>query len=53
MLSVAFRYAKYYTYSLREDILRRMRHKIHRNELSAEAPLGYFNDPKLWTIEPD
>ena len=47
MLSVAFGQAKYYTDNLRENILRGIRQKIRRGELSAKAPLGYFNEPKL------
>ena len=53
MLSVAFGQAKYYTDNLRENILRGIRQKIRRGELSAKAPLGYFNEPRLCTIEPD
>ena len=53
MLSVAFGQAKYYTNNLRENILRGIRQKIRRGELSAKAPLGYFNEPRLRTIEPD
>ncbi|TAL48962.1 recombinase family protein [Patescibacteria group bacterium] len=53
MLSVAFSQAKYYTDNLRENILRGIRQKIRRGELSAKAPLGYFNEPRLRTIEPD
>ncbi len=53
MLSVAFGQAKYYTDNLRENILRGIRQKIRRGELPAKAPLGYFNEPKLRTIEPD
>ena len=53
MLSVAFGQAKYYTDNLRENILRGIRQKLRRGELPAKAPLGYFNEPKLRTIEPD
>jgi len=53
MLSIAFGQAKYYTNNLRENILRGIRQKIRRGELSAKAPLGYFNEPRLRTIEPD
>ena len=53
MLSVAFGQAKYYTDNLKENILRGIRQKIRRGELSAKAPLGYFNEPRLRTIEPD
>ena len=51
MLSVAFGQAKYYTDNLRENILRGIRQKIRRGELSAKAPLGYFNESRLRTIE--
>jgi DNA invertase Pin-like site-specific DNA recombinase len=53
MLSVAFGQVKYYTDNLRENILREIRQKIRRGEFSAKAPLGYFNEPRLRTIEPD
>ena len=53
MLSVAFGQAKYYTDNLRENILRGIRQKLRRGELPAKAPLGYFNEPRLRTIEPD
>src|SRR3989338_7872536 len=53
MLSVAFGQAKYYPDNLRENILRGIRQKIRRCELSAKAPIGYFNEPRLRTIEPD
>jgi len=42
MLSVAFGQAKYYTDNLRENILRGIRQKIRRGELSAKAPIGYL-----------
>lgn len=41
-LSGAFGQAKYYTDNLRENILKGVRQKIRRGELSAKAPLGYF-----------
>src|SRR3989339_1443948 len=53
MLSVAFGQAKYYTDNLRENILRGIRQKIRRGELAAKAPIGYFNEPRLRTIELD
>lgn len=53
MLSVAFGQAKYYTDNLRENILRGIRQKLRRGELPSKAPLGYYNEPKLRTIEPD
>ena len=53
MLSVAFGQAKYYTDNLRENIWRGIRQKLRRGELPARAPLGYFNEPRLRTIEPD
>jgi len=52
ILSVAFGQAKYYTDNLSENILRGLRQKIRRGELPAKAPLGYFNEPRLRTIEP-
>ena len=53
MLSVSFGQAKYYTDNLRENILRGIRQKIRRGQLSAKAPMGYYNEPRLRTIEPD
>ena len=53
MLSVAFGQAKYYTDNLRENILRGIRQKIRRGEMPAKAPLGYYNEPRIRTIEPD
>lgn len=53
MLSVAFGQAKYYTDNLRENILRGIRQKLRRGELPAKAPLGYFNEPRLRTIQPN
>jgi len=53
MLSVAFGQAKYYTDNLRENILRGIRQKLRRGEFPAKAPLGYFNEPRLRTIEPN
>jgi site-specific DNA recombinase len=53
MLSVAFGQAKYYTDNLIENILRGIRQKLRRGELPAKAPLGYFNEPRIRTIEPD
>lgn len=53
MLSVAFGQAKYYTDNLRENILRGIRQKLRRGEFPSKAPLGYYNEPKLRTIEPD
>jgi len=53
MLSVAFGQAKYYTDNLRENILRGNRQKIRRGEFPHKAPLGYINEPRLRTIDPD
>jgi len=53
MLSVSFGQAKYYTDNLRENILRGVRQKLRRGEFPAKAPLGYYNDPKSRSIEPD
>jgi len=51
--SVAFGQAKYYTDNLRENIFRGIRQKIRRGEMPAKAPLGYYNEPRICTIEPD
>ena len=53
MLSVAFGQAKYYTDNLRENILRGIRQKLRRGEMPSKAPRGYFNEPRIRTIEPD
>ncbi|MEI7690571.1 MAG: recombinase family protein, partial [bacterium] len=53
MLSVAFGQAKYYTDNLRENILRGIRQKLRRGEFPSKAPLGYYNEPRRRTIEPD
>jgi len=53
MLSVAFGQAKYYTDNLRENIMRGIRQKLRRGEFPTKAPLGYFNEPRLRTIEPN
>jgi len=53
MLSVAFGQAKYYSDNLRENTLRGIRQKLRRGELPSKAPLGYFNEPQLRTIEPN
>src|SRR3990167_8172186 len=53
MLSVAFGQAKYYTDNLRENILRGIRQKLRRGEFPCKAPLGYFNEPRIRTIEPN
>jgi len=53
MLSVAFGQAKYYTDNLRENILRGIRQKLRRGEFPTKAPLGYFNEPRFRTIEPN
>ncbi len=53
MLSVAFGQAKYYTDNLRENILRGIRQKIRNGVFSGKAARGYYNEPRLRTIEPD
>jgi len=53
MLSVAFGQSKYYVDNLRENVHRGIRQKLRRGELPGKAPLGYFNEPRLRTIEPD
>ena len=49
MLSVAFGQAKYYTDNLRENILRGIRKRYVVS--CRQSPLGYFNEPRLRTIE--
>ena len=53
MLSVAFGQSKYYVDNLRENFHRGIRQKLRRGELPGKAPLGYFNEPRLRTIEPE
>jgi len=53
MLQVAFGQSKYYSDNLSENIRRGFRQKLRRGEWLTLAPLGYTNNPKTRTIEPD
>ena len=51
-IAVEFGMANQYVRDLSMNIRRGIREKIRRGILSGKAPLGYFNEPKLRTIEP-
>jgi len=51
-LGLAFAQAKHYTDKLSEDIRRGIREKLRRGEMPGKAPIGYFNEPRLRTVEP-
>lgn len=53
MMAVEFGQANQYVRDLSRDIRRGIREKVRRGIYSGKAPLGYFNEPKLRTIEPD
>ncbi len=53
MLQVAFGQSKYYSDNLGENVKRGMRQKLRRGEWPGLAPLGYVNNFKTHTIEPD
>ena len=53
MLQVAFGQSKYYSDNLSQNVKRGIRHKLRRGEWTGRAPLGYVNNPKTRTIEPD
>jgi len=53
MLQVAFGQSKYYSDNLSENVKRGIRQKLRRGEWPGLAPLGYMNNPKTRTIEPD
>jgi DNA invertase Pin-like site-specific DNA recombinase len=52
MIAVEFGMANQYSRDLSVNVLRGIRAKVRRGVLSGKAPLGYFNEPKLRTIEP-
>ena len=52
MIAVEFGMANQYSRDLAVNVLRGIRAKVRRGVLSGKAPLGYFNEPKLRTIEP-
>ena len=51
-IAVEFGMANQYVRDLSLNIRRGIREKVRRGISSAKAPLGYFNHPKLRTIEP-
>ena len=53
MLQVAFGQSKYYSDNLSENVKRGIRQKLRRGEWPGLAPLGYVNNPKIRSIEPD
>ena len=53
MLQVAFGQSKYYSDNLSENVKRGIRQKLRRGEWPGLAPLGYVNNPKTRTIEPE
>jgi site-specific DNA recombinase len=52
MIAVEFGMANQYVRDLSVNIRRGIREKIRRGIFCGKAPLGYYNDPKLRTIEP-
>src|SRR5579883_916845 len=53
MISVEFGMANQYIRDLSMNIRRGIREKIRRGVFHGRAPLGYINEPRLRTIEPD
>ncbi len=53
MLSIAFGQSKYYVDNLSENVKRGLREKLRRNVFPGLAPLGYINELRNHTIEPD
>src|SRR4030042_6395368 len=53
MLSIAFGQSKYYVDNLSENEKRGNRQKLRKGILPNKAPYGYFNEPRLRTIEMD
>jgi DNA invertase Pin-like site-specific DNA recombinase len=52
MIAVEFGMANQYVRDLSVNIQRGIREKIRRGIFSGKAPLGYYNEPRLRTIEP-
>ena len=52
MIAVEFGMANQYVRDLSLNIRRGIREKIRRGIFSGKAPLGYYNEPRLRTIEP-
>ena len=53
MLSIAFSQSKYYMDNLSENVKRGNRQKLRRGVYPSKAPIGYYNEPRLRTIEVD
>ncbi len=53
MMALEFGIANQYVRDLSRDIRRGIREKVRRGVYSGLAPMGYFNEPKLRTVEPD
>ena len=53
MLSIAFSQSKYYVDNLSENVKRGNRQKLRRGIYPSKAPIGYYNEPRLRTIEVD
>ena len=53
MLSIAFSQSKYYLDNLSENVKRGNRQKLRRGVYPSKAPIGYYNEPRLRTIEVD
>lgn len=51
MLSIAFGQSKYYVDNLSENVKRGLREKLRRGVWPKLAPIGYFNDLKIKSIE--
>ncbi len=52
MIALEFGMANQYSRDLSTNIRRGIREKVRRGIYSCKAPLGYFNEPRLRTIEP-
>ena len=53
MLNIAFGQSKYYVDNLSENVKRGLRQKVRLGEAPIKAPLGYINDLRSKTIEPN
>ena len=53
MLNIAFGQSKYYVDNLSENIKRGNRQKLRNGVWPSKAPLGYYNEPTLRSIEVD
>ncbi len=53
MIAVEFGMANQYVRDLSTNIRRGIREKVRQGVFSGKAPIGYFNEPRLRTIEPE